>query len=177
MITRSSLDFIFPCTLKSHLTKLYFFFLFFLFFGFFHSSLFKFRFIFLLEFSSIFGEVKYLYHMNQSSNRSNSTERPCGLTALLPLGMSCRGRAEAFARSLQSRLRTLGTQVMRNTIFGFSFFFSLLLHFYTFLNKMYKSKYSFRTIFVQKVPFPFQSIEPNLLYTFSVKRSRTNNSR
>lgn len=49
--------------------------------------------------------------MNHSSNRSSSTERPCGLTALLPLGMSCRGRAEAFARSLQSRLRTLGTQV------------------------------------------------------------------
>lgn len=49
--------------------------------------------------------------MNHSSNHSNSTERPCGLTALLPLGMSCKGRAEAFARSLQSRLRTLGTQV------------------------------------------------------------------
>lgn len=49
--------------------------------------------------------------MNHSGNRSNSAERPCGLTALLPLGMSCRGRAEAFARSLQSRLRTLGTQV------------------------------------------------------------------
>lgn len=50
--------------------------------------------------------------MNRSSNRSSSTERPCGLTSLLPLGMSCRGRAEAFARSLQSRLRTLGTQVI-----------------------------------------------------------------
>lgn len=49
--------------------------------------------------------------MNRSSNRSSSTERPCGLTSLLPLGMSCRGRAEAFARSLQSRLRTLGSQV------------------------------------------------------------------
>lgn len=49
--------------------------------------------------------------MNHSSNHSNTTERPCGLTALLPLGMSCKGRAEAFARSLQSRLRTLGTQV------------------------------------------------------------------
>lgn len=37
-------------------------------------------------------------------------DRPCGITALLPIGMSCRGRAEAFARSLQSRLRTLGAQ-------------------------------------------------------------------
>ncbi|XP_031631507.1 glycogen-binding subunit 76A isoform X2 [Contarinia nasturtii] len=53
--------------------------------------------------------------MNHSSNRSSSTERPCGLTALLPLGMSCRGRAEAFARSLQSRLRTLGTQSNEST--------------------------------------------------------------
>lgn len=52
--------------------------------------------------------------MNHSSNRSNSSERPCGLTALLPLGMSCRGRAEAFARNLQSRLRTLGTHVIIN---------------------------------------------------------------
>ncbi|CAG9807672.1 unnamed protein product [Chironomus riparius] len=32
----------------------------------------------------------------------------CDITALL--NMSCRGRAEAFARSLQSRLRTLGSQ-------------------------------------------------------------------
>lgn len=37
-------------------------------------------------------------------------DRPCGITSLLPIGMSCRGRAEAFARSLQTRLRTLGTQ-------------------------------------------------------------------
>uniref|UniRef100_A0A182NKG1 CBM21 domain-containing protein n=1 Tax=Anopheles dirus TaxID=7168 RepID=A0A182NKG1_9DIPT len=37
-------------------------------------------------------------------------DRPCGITALLPIGMSCRSRAEAFARSLQSRLRNLGTQ-------------------------------------------------------------------
>ncbi|XP_052862229.1 glycogen-binding subunit 76A [Anopheles cruzii] len=37
-------------------------------------------------------------------------DRPCGITALLPIGMSCRGRAEAFARSLQSRLRNLGVQ-------------------------------------------------------------------
>ncbi|KFB44991.1 AGAP006052-PA-like protein [Anopheles sinensis] len=37
-------------------------------------------------------------------------DRPCGITALLPIGMSCRGRAEAFARSLQSRLRNLGSQ-------------------------------------------------------------------
>lgn len=37
-------------------------------------------------------------------------DRPCGITSLLPIGMSCRGRAEAFARSLQTRLRTLGAQ-------------------------------------------------------------------
>ncbi|XP_040156220.1 glycogen-binding subunit 76A isoform X2 [Anopheles arabiensis] len=37
-------------------------------------------------------------------------DRPCGITALLPIGMSCRSRAEAFARSLQSRLRNLGSQ-------------------------------------------------------------------
>lgn len=39
------------------------------------------------------------------------TKRPCGISSFIPLGMSCRDRAEAFARSLQSRLRTLGTQV------------------------------------------------------------------
>jgi sulfite reductase alpha subunit-like flavoprotein len=33
----------------------------------------------------------------------------CNITTIL--NMSCRGRAEAFARSLQSRLRTLGSQV------------------------------------------------------------------
>lgn len=44
--------------------------------------------------------------MNRASD--TTADRPCGLTALLPLGMSCRGRAEAFARRLQSRLRTLG---------------------------------------------------------------------
>jgi hypothetical protein len=33
----------------------------------------------------------------------------CNISSLLD--MSCRGRAEAFARSLQSRLRTLGSQV------------------------------------------------------------------
>lgn len=33
----------------------------------------------------------------------------CDISSLL--NMSCRGRAEAFARSLQSRLRTLGSQV------------------------------------------------------------------
>lgn len=45
---------------------------------------------------------------------STGSERPCGLSSLLPIGMSCRGKAEAFARSLQSRLRTLGTQVCDN---------------------------------------------------------------
>lgn len=39
-----------------------------------------------------------------SSDRASSQ---CGLTSLLP--MSCRGRAAAFARDLQSRLRNLGT--------------------------------------------------------------------
>lgn len=37
-------------------------------------------------------------------------EVPCSISSILPIGMSCRGRAEAFARSLQSRLRTLGNQ-------------------------------------------------------------------
>ena len=47
-----------------------------------------------------------------SSNGTGSI-RPCGLTSLIPtLGMSCRGRAEAFARRLQSKLRTLGSQVI-----------------------------------------------------------------
>lgn len=40
-----------------------------------------------------------------------TSSEPCGLTSLIPIGMSCRGRAEAFARRLQSRLRTLGSQV------------------------------------------------------------------
>lgn len=35
-------------------------------------------------------------------------EKNCGLSSFLP--MSCRGRAEAFARRLHSRLRTLGAQ-------------------------------------------------------------------
>ncbi|KAJ8942009.1 hypothetical protein NQ314_010239 [Rhamnusium bicolor] len=37
-----------------------------------------------------------------------SEREKCGLTSLLP--MSCRGRAEAFARRLHSRLRSLGSQ-------------------------------------------------------------------
>lgn len=48
--------------------------------------------------------------------KATGSERPCGLSSLLPIGMSCRGRAEAFARRLQSRLRTLGTQVNQNKI-------------------------------------------------------------
>lgn len=52
-----------------------------------------------------------IVYMNLSSDTATGTDRPCGLTALLPLGMSCRGRAEAFARRLQSRLRTLGSNV------------------------------------------------------------------
>ncbi|XP_055843992.1 glycogen-binding subunit 76A [Episyrphus balteatus] len=44
--------------------------------------------------------------------QSVTPEGPCGLVAVIPtLGMSsCRGRAEAFARTLQSKLRTLGSQ-------------------------------------------------------------------
>ncbi|XP_053672523.1 glycogen-binding subunit 76A [Anopheles nili] len=37
-------------------------------------------------------------------------DRPCGITSLLPIGMSCRSRVDAFARSLQTRLRNLGSQ-------------------------------------------------------------------
>lgn len=44
------------------------------------------------------------------STSGGGPDRPCGITSLLPVSMSCRGRAEAFARSLQSRLRTLGAQ-------------------------------------------------------------------
>lgn len=57
--------------------------------------------------------------MNGPGDIPDPTERnPCGITSFFPLGMSCRGRAEAFARSLQSRLRTLGTQV--NSCFCYS---------------------------------------------------------
>jgi hypothetical protein len=42
---------------------------------------------------------------------TEDTGRPCGITSMFPIGMSCRGRAEAFARRLQSRLSTLGSQV------------------------------------------------------------------
>lgn len=38
----------------------------------------------------------------------------CNFTSIL--NMSCRGRAEAFARSLQSRLKTLGSQVSIKTV-------------------------------------------------------------
>lgn len=44
------------------------------------------------------------------STKAERVKRPCGISSFIPLGMSCRNRAEAFARSLQSRLRTLGTQ-------------------------------------------------------------------
>ncbi|KAG4077492.1 hypothetical protein HA402_002919 [Bradysia odoriphaga] len=44
------------------------------------------------------------------STKPARAKRPCGISSFIPLGMSCRDRAEAFARSLQSRLRTLGTQ-------------------------------------------------------------------
>lgn len=51
-------------------------------------------------------------------------EPPCGISSLLPIGMSCRGRAEAFARRLQSRLRTLGVQVsFHSLIFPYFFYF------------------------------------------------------
>lgn len=45
-------------------------------------------------------------------------EEPCGLTTFLTGGMSCRGRAEAFARRLQSRLRTLGQDSENNAGVG-----------------------------------------------------------
>ncbi|XP_058457756.1 glycogen-binding subunit 76A isoform X2 [Malaya genurostris] len=45
-----------------------------------------------------------------ASASGGGPDRPCGITSLLPIGMSCRGRAEEFARNLQSRLRTLGAQ-------------------------------------------------------------------
>uniref|UniRef100_A0A336LKP5 CSON010172 protein n=1 Tax=Culicoides sonorensis TaxID=179676 RepID=A0A336LKP5_CULSO len=49
--------------------------------------------------------------MNGPGDIPDPVERnPCGISSILPLGMACRGRAEAFARRLQSRLRTLGTQ-------------------------------------------------------------------
>ncbi|GAB0091704.1 Glycogen-binding subunit 76A [Sergentomyia squamirostris] len=47
--------------------------------------------------------------MSAPEERRENIDKPCGLLSLIPLGMSCRGRAEAFARRLQSRLRTLGT--------------------------------------------------------------------
>lgn len=46
-----------------------------------------------------------------SNSTERYTDRQCGITALFPLSMSCRGKAEAFARRLQSKLRTLGAQV------------------------------------------------------------------
>uniref|UniRef100_A0A1L8DLA1 Protein phosphatase regulatory subunit ppp1r3c/d n=1 Tax=Nyssomyia neivai TaxID=330878 RepID=A0A1L8DLA1_9DIPT len=46
--------------------------------------------------------------MSAPEEQRENIDRPCGLLSLIPLGMSCRGRAEAFARRLQSRLRTLG---------------------------------------------------------------------
>ncbi|XP_070498028.1 glycogen-binding subunit 76A isoform X3 [Chironomus tepperi] len=49
------------------------------------------------------GKVNATVTHIELENQSN-----CDITAIL--NMSCRGRAEAFARSLQSRLRTLGSQ-------------------------------------------------------------------
>uniref|UniRef100_A0A1B0C944 Protein phosphatase regulatory subunit ppp1r3c/d n=1 Tax=Lutzomyia longipalpis TaxID=7200 RepID=A0A1B0C944_LUTLO len=46
--------------------------------------------------------------MSAPEEQRENIDKPCGLLSLIPLGMSCRGRAEAFARRLQSRLRTLG---------------------------------------------------------------------
>lgn len=73
--------------------------------------------------------------MNRSSNRSNSTERPCGLTALLPLG-ECRGKVEAFARNLQTRLHSLGSFVRicySSYLFIFSILTNLLKYYYEIL--------------------------------------------
>lgn len=58
--------------------------------------------------------VSRSYHREQqvavfsASSYMTDGEKNCGLSSFLP--MSCRGRAEAFARRLHSRLRTLGTQ-------------------------------------------------------------------
>lgn len=57
--------------------------------------------------------------MNESGDlaltHSSATPDPknCSLVSIIPIvGMSsCRGRAEAFARRLSSKLKTLGTQV------------------------------------------------------------------
>lgn len=48
--------------------------------------------------------------MSEPGGETTESKRPCGISSFLPLGMSCRGRAEAFARSLQIRLRSLGSQ-------------------------------------------------------------------
>ncbi|XP_055707618.1 glycogen-binding subunit 76A [Phlebotomus papatasi] len=53
--------------------------------------------------------------MSAPEERRENINKPCGLLSLIPLGMSCRGRAEAFARRLQSRLRTLGTNGLDDT--------------------------------------------------------------
>lgn len=47
--------------------------------------------------------------INATSTHFELEQSPNCVSSLL--NMSCRGRAEAFARSLQSRLRTLGSQV------------------------------------------------------------------
>lgn len=51
-----------------------------------------------------------LTHSSTPDNRP-----PCSIISIIPnIGMSsCRGRAEAFARSLSTKLRTLGSQVSR----------------------------------------------------------------
>lgn len=50
--------------------------------------------------------------MNGPGDTPDPEEKPpCGISSFFPISMSCRGRAEAFARRLQSRLRTLGSQV------------------------------------------------------------------
>ncbi|CAK1545015.1 unnamed protein product [Leptosia nina] len=49
-------------------------------------------------------QIPLMKKTQMSGDRAGSQ---CGLTSLLP--MSCRGRAAAFARDLQSRLRNLGT--------------------------------------------------------------------
>lgn len=48
--------------------------------------------------------------INATSTHFELDQQPDCVSSLLT--MSCRGRAEAFARSLQSRLRTLGSQVL-----------------------------------------------------------------
>ncbi|KAJ6641847.1 Glycogen-binding subunit 76A [Pseudolycoriella hygida] len=66
----------------------------------------------------LFGLIVGIYMTSKMnlSTEERRTKRICGISSFIPLGMSCRDRAEAFARSLQSRLRTLGTQATSSPV-------------------------------------------------------------